>query len=494
MNIVIIGGGLAGWLTSLYAINAVPQAHVGVIDSSEIGILGAGEGSTPSFVSIMNYVGINVEDLVKETKATLKNGIRYIGWSQENPDYFHGFDPEFKTRNVSQRSYKSHVYEEPPIYSLYLENLFRKDHIDQFNFMARLSRFDKVPITHEKENVAPYGLHFDSSLIAAYLKSSAIQRGVKHFSAKVTGFNSDENGYIESVNLEDGIVLADIVFDCTGLHRAIISEFDVDWISFSDQLPMKKAIPFQLDAQPFPHTGAVAMSSGWMWQIPLQHRTGAGYVFDTDFISEEGARQELFDKYSIEADAPAFTIDPGIYKSIWNKNVIAIGLSGGFLEPLEASSIWLFTRNLERFFRDRNNLFTKDEGIRREYNKIAVKDMQETADFIRLHYMTDRSDTDFWKNVNQYSISDGLSEILEISKSRPPYEAELLGNSRMYWDSYYQIMFGNNLVDKKVYLEYYENTMLDGEAPFAYNALLNRQDLLAKKCMDLSEYLEEVNA
>jgi len=492
MNIVVIGGGLSGWLTSLYALYAFPQAHIGVIESSEIGILGAGEGSTPSLISMLEYLDIDVADMIVKTNATIKNGIRYIGWSEENPDYFHGFDPEWISFDISQRGFRSHPYQDPLTYSLYLENLYRDDHIDQFNFMSKLSRYDKVPIKEDMSKIAPYGLHFDATSIAEYLKEIAIQRGVKHFDAKVTGFDLNEDGYISCINLEDGIVLSDFVFDCSGLHRVIIKEFDASWHSFRDDIPMKMAIPFSIQSNIFPHTGAVAMNAGWMWQIPLQNRIGSGYVFDTDFISEEDARKELLEKYNIEVDSKPFNIDAGAYKNIWVKNVVAIGLSAGFLEPLEANSIWLFTRNLERFFRDKNNLFTTDQKIKDLYNDSAFKDMQETVDFIRLHYMTDKRNTGFWRGVSKYNVSEELKDILEISQSRPPYETDLLRNSRMYWDSYYQIMFGNNIVDRQNYKEYYEKTLLDGEITYAYNSVLGRQEVALKECITLQDYLERI--
>lgn len=492
MNIVVVGGGLSGWITSLYALYAFPQAHVGVVESSEIGILGAGEGSTPSLVSLFEYLDIDLSDMITKTNATIKNGIRYIGWSEENPDYFHGFDPEWTNFSLSQRGYRSNPYQEPLAYSLYLDNIYRDDHLDQFNFMAKLSRHDKVPFKEDLTKVAPYGLHFDAALIAQYLKDIAIERGVKHFDAKVVGFETNDSGDISAVTLEDGIVISDFVFDCTGLHRAIIDQFDNEWHSFEKDIPMKMALPFSLSKPPFPHTGAVAMNAGWMWQIPLQNRLGCGYVFDTNFISENDARQELLDKYGIEVDSTPFNINSGTYKNIWVKNVIAIGLSAGFLEPLEANSIWLFTRNLERFFRDKNNLFTRDQKIKDLYNQAAFKDMQETVDFIRLHYMTDKRNTEFWREVDQYNVSDELRNIIEISQSRPPYETELLRDTRMYWDSYYQIMIGNNIVDRELYKEYHEQTLVDGEISFAYNGLLGKQNVALKECITLEEYLGKV--
>ena len=498
-NVVVVGGGLSGWLTALYAKWAFPDFHVGVVYSEEIGILGAGEGSVPSLLSLFDYLDIDTKELISKTKASIKNGIRYMGWSDGNPDYFHAFDPEFKRFDLSHKSFKNYFYTQPPVYPLYLENFYYRQHIDQFNFMARLSRYDKVPITKDDKKLSNYGIHFDASLIAKYLKDKGFEREIRHYNNVVSGFSYDEQGNISSILFEGGEkVNADIVFDCTGLHRLIIgNHFESEWISFSDYLPMKRAIPFSIEGQqPFPHTGAIAMDYGWMWQIPLQHRVGAGYVFDSDFIDEDQAKKELDEKAGYEVDTGnAFSINPGTYKNIWVKNVVAVGLSAGFLEPLEANSIWIFTRALERFFRDKKNVINPSDFDRQIFNQAHLKDMEDVRDFLYLHYITDKSNTKFWSEfLNNKKTPDFIENILEIIKYRPPYEHELMGDGRMYWDSYYPIIFGNNIINKEAFKTYYENNeYVDTELPWHYNRLIAEQEKASKDCITLSEYLEGIS-
>ena len=498
-NIVVVGGGLSGWITALYAKWAFPDYHVGVVYPEDIGILGAGEGSVPSLVSLFSFLDISVDELVKETKSTLKNGIRYIGWSNENPDYFHAFDPEFKRFDLSHKSFKNYFYTQPQVYPLYLENLYHKQHIDQFNFMSRLSRYNKVPITQGGDQLSNYGIHFDASLIAEFLKKKGLEREIRHYDNKVTGFSYDESGNVTAVLIdEDEKVNADFVFDCTGLHRLIVGNHpDSNWISFEEYLPMKKALPFSInDQEPFPHTGAIAMDYGWMWQIPLQHRVGAGYVFDSDFIDEAQAKEEIEKKAGCEINpGPLFEINPGTYENIWVKNIVAVGLSGGFLEPLEANSIWIFTRALERFFSDKSNVKNPSDFNRKVFNKAYLKDMEEVRDFIYLHYLTDKDNTEFWKDfsVNK-KMPPFIENLMEIINNRPPYELELLDDGRMYWDSYYPIIFGNNIINKEAFRKYYEdNEYLDTELPWKYNKLIAEQEKASRDCLTLKEYLEGIN-
>jgi tryptophan halogenase len=498
-NIVVIGGGLSGWLAALYAKWVSPDNHVGVVYSEEIGILGAGEGSVPSLLSLFNYLDLDVDELISKTNASIKNGIRYIGWSEGNPDYFHAFDPEFKRLDLSHKSFKNYFYTQPSVYPLYLENLYYNQHVDQFNFMSRLSRYNKIPITKEGNKLSNYGIHFDASLITKYLKDKGFEREIRHYDKNVSDFSYDENGNIDSVIFDNGEkVNADFIFDCTGLHRLIIGKhLDSEWISFEEYLPMKKAIPFSINSQkPFPHTGAIAMDYGWMWQIPLQHRIGSGYVFDSNLIDEDQAKKELNEKAGYEVDTgKTFNINPGVYKDVWVKNVVAIGLSAGFLEPLEASSIWIFTRALERFFKDKNNIKGNSEFDRKIFNQAHLKDMEDVRDFIHLHYITDKTNTVFWKDfLNNYKTPEFVENILEIINHRPPYEQELLADGRMYWDSYYPIIFGNNIINKESFNNYYKNNdYVDTELPWHYNRLIADQEKASRECITLEEYLEGIN-
>lgn len=495
MKISIVGGGLSGWLTSLYAKKIFPEHDIVVIESSEVGILGAGEGSVPSLINLFKFLDIDVHKLFSDTQSTFKNGIRYINWSSTNPDYFHGFDPGFRKRDLSHFAYKTHYYTEPQNYPLYLENIYRNDNIDNFNFMSRLSRENKIPIIKsDNSQVSNWAIHFDAGLIAKFMKNIAVSRGVIHKDAKVSGFSNDESGNVKYIIFDDGTFNeTDFVFDCTGLHRLIIGKhFSTKWNSFSEYLPAKRAVPFFIyDQPPFPHTGALAMDYGWMWQIPLQHRIGAGYVFDSDFINEDQAVAEIEGKLGFKIEVPrTFKIVPGFYERQWVNNVVAIGLSASFVEPLEANSIWMFTRNLERLFSDRSNILNPNKDKADLFNAMAARDAEDVRDFIFLHYVTDKKSNNFWQDFTKNNrVPDHISELLKISKSRPPYEYEIMGHAKMYWDSYYQIMYGNGIISKEVAEKYYHDNYLDRELPSVYNLLIENQKDFVKQCYSMSEYI-----
>jgi tryptophan halogenase len=200
------------------------------------------------------------------------------------------------------------------------------------------------------------------------------------------------------------------------------------------------------------------MDYGWMWQIPLQHRYGAGYVFDSDFISEDDAKKEIDSLVGFEVESPrTFCFDAGNYKDIWINNCLAIGLSSGFLEPLEATSIWQAILNLEKFFSNPYNLFSRDKKLKELYNKRFVEETQAIVDFLYLHYITDKDNTEFWKNFTRNNkMPEKIKYLMEINNSRiinfKDFDQTILF---LYFD-YIKVMDGNNIlndsIDKQFYL------------------------------------------
>lgn len=506
-NIVVVGGGFAGWLTSLYAKKAFPHNNVTVIESQSIGILGAGEGSVPYLVGLLQFLDVPLADLISKCKSTVKNGIKFEGWSEKNYQYFHAFDPSNRNAPLSQSDYINNPYLQPKMFSLYLENMMRKANPDEFNFMAKLSYKSRVPFLLKPTNfedpimnlgeLSYWSIHFDAVLIAEYMKSLATSRGVALIDGKVSSFSSDPAGNITAINLEGGYsVDTDFIFDCSGLHRLIVGKhLNSEWDSYSSFLPVNKAIPFFIhDEEPVPYTSAIAMDFGWMWKIPLQHRTGAGYVFDSTMVSEDDAKSELDRRMGYEVDSPR-TIDfnAGAYKEIWINNVLAIGLSGGFIEPLEASSIWMFSRNLERFFSDKSNLLRPTDFSRQRFNEAAKREADQIRDFIYLHYVNDKAHTPFWKDfVENNPAPDFIAQVLETVQHRPPYESEI--NDRMYWDSYYQIIFGNNMYNQEAFYRFYIDNYNGGDLPHAYDQILARQRSAVLPALTVKEFTKLMNS
>lgn len=502
-DIVVVGGGFAGWLTALYANKSFPKSNVIVIESQSIGILGAGEGSVPYLVGLLQFLDIPLTDLIINCKSTIKNGIKFDGWSEKNKEYFHAFDPGNRNHSICHYAFQGKEFESPKSFPLYLESFMKKRSTDDFNYMAKLSAKNKVPFIKNNDNsnnsimnfveTSYWSIHFDAALIAKYMKDIALSRNIQLIDGIVSSFTHKENGDIENICLQDGSVIhSDFIFDCSGLHRLIIGKhFNSEWDSYGNYLPVKKAIPFFIKEEPAPYTSAIAMDYGWMWKIPLQHRTGAGYVFDSDFINEDRAKEELDKFIGYEVESPrTIPFNPGSYKEIWINNVIAIGLSGGFIEPLEASSIWMFARNLERFFSDKTNI-SNPQINRDRFNAQAKKEADQIRDFIYLHYLTDKTNNDFWKFfAKNNETPDSIKEVLEIIKFRPPYESEI--NDRMYWDSYYQIIFGNNIFNHEGFFNFYINNYNHGRVSKGYDELVQRQNNSVLTCVSMKDFINSL--
>lgn len=339
---VIIGGGTAGWVTALTIKRYIPYCDVTVIASSEIGILGAGEGVTPHFNELMNDLNIPMQDIFDNAKATVKKGIKFTNWNGKGDSYYH-------------------------------------------------------PFWDDKSAV-----HFDASKLAQFLQSIAISRGVKHIDDIVTKINSKSNGDIESFDLHSGQnVPSNFVFDCSGLHRLIIGKhFDSKWNDYSNNLPCNRALPFfiQHDDTNLPeYTESICMKHGWVWKIPVQGRYGCGYVFDKRYITDEQAIAEVKEVFGDVVVPRAFDFKAGAYDTPWINNCIAIGLSSGFTEPLEATSIWIQILSLRHYLLQEPYFIRGNRNVIDSYNEFVRSINTYMKDFIHAHYLTNRSDSEFWK-------------------------------------------------------------------------------------------------
>lgn len=358
---VILGGGTAGWLSALTINKLVPYSDVTVISSEDIGIIGAGEGTTPPFKDLMNKLDVPIEGLYKHAKATTKAGINYVNWHGDGTSYIHPF----------------------------------------WNDQT--------------------ALHFDASLLATHLRGIALSRGIKNIDGIVAKINSKSyNDDIESFDLESGEnIPADFVFDCSGLHRVIIGKhYKSEWLDYSDMLPCNRAIPFFLDndqdVSGNQYTDAIAMKHGWIWRIPVQGRFGCGYVFDQRFVSDEDAIAELKEMFGDVKIPRVFDFRAGCYKTPWMHNCIAVGLSSGFMEPLEATSIWIQAISL-LFYVENGHNFSRDRTVVDAFNEFLSSINKDSRDFIHAHYLTRRNDTDFWKTFREKNVTpDWVSELRKI--------------------------------------------------------------------------------
>jgi tryptophan halogenase len=415
-QIVIVGGGTAGWMAALMAQQNYPTSSITLIESDAIGILGAGEGTTPHFVSFLNEVGISLAAIADKCKATFKFGIDFQNWSNPNEGYFHAFSANHGLDN--------HNFMGGCVTDYVVKNNLP---IDDVQLYPPLNKDCRVPVRFEDvvfvgDNkmscvniMAEWGVHFDARLLAKTLREIAEARGVRRVEGVVAG-QTTAGDRVTSVCLDDGsTVPVDFLFDCTGFARKFIGAlYNTPWVSYSDFLPMDSAVPFFL-----PHdnnvpamTSAIAMDAGWMWRIPVQGRYGCGYVFDSRYTSKDEALREASDYLGVEVNSEkVFSFKAGCYERALVGNCVAVGLAQGFVEPLEATSLWCTYLTLRELFGV--GLFAeKSSTVVEDFNHRVLQRNRNIAHFLHLHYLGTRKSSKFWtefKDVNKTPV-----EILDV--------------------------------------------------------------------------------
>lgn len=448
-KIIVLGGGAAGWLTALFCKKIYFNCEVQLIESDKIGILGAGEGSTPHLVSFLKFLNIDISDLLTKTKGTIKYGINFENWNGDNKKYFHGFASfNFANKFQVKDIFSSDCYDK------YLINCIGENlNLDKFTYGGLLVDNKKNDLENQD-----FSVHFDAHKIAEYLKNLAITRGVLHKTGDTQSFKQDNSGNITSVILEDGSnEFCDFIFDCSGFKRIIIGKLlKSKWIDYQKYLPMKKAIPFFLNQEEeiAPCTHAIAMKYGWIWKIPLQHRFGAGYIYDSDYINEDQALKEAEEYLGCELHSPrVISFDAGRFENVWVKNCMAVGLSAGFTEPLEATSLYLAVQQLKLLSHFKECLFNAEEEKKKNFNTIMANSNDDILGFLYLHYLTRRKDSDFWINFKQNTtVPEKLKEIIDNLKNNNLFSFNFT-NDKAYAnfsiESYLAVAYGIGLLNSK---------------------------------------------
>jgi Tryptophan halogenase len=414
-NILIVGGGSAGWMTASIFLQSLGRqgSKITLIESSHIPTIGVGEGTTPLFKKFLNFLAIPEEQFMSACKATYKHGINFPDWtnSGEFETYFHPFAS--------------------PGYSQYEQEFFNNCNLRRqgetastdpgdFFFNAELAAQRKAPVGPPPcdSNKMDYAYHFDTALLADFLKQRCLHQGINYIVDDVTEVVAKDNGDISHVvTVDSGNIAADLFVDCTGFRKLLIGKtLDAEMISYKPRLfndsavVIRTAVLEQGDIPPF--TESRALKCGWAWRIPIGNKISWGYVYSADYTSDEDAEKELRDLIGEPAkDIPPLLIKLQVGRAIehWKNNCVAIGLSQGFIEPLEATALGLTQFSINRFVTHftRGNFQT---DYRDHFNQVINEAFDCTIDYIQMHYkLNTREDTPYWRDCR---ANDNITETM----------------------------------------------------------------------------------
>ena len=447
-RIVIVGGGTAGWIAAAAMSRLLaPNVQITLIESEAIGTVGVGEATIPQIRRLNGVLGLDEDEFVRETNGTFKLGIEFSNWGHIGERYLHTFgDAGINLASLHFHHYWLRARAEGSSASLWDYSLHHK--AAYANKFGRLDRVGNTSMTG-----LAYAFHFDAGLYAKYLRKHAEARGVSRIEGKVVDVSlAPETGFIESVALERGETIAgDLFIDCSGFRGLLIGQaLGVDYQDWSKWLPCNGAMAVGCaPSKPLlPYTKATAHEAGWQWRIPLQHRTGNGHVFCDEFTSDDRVVDTLLANLDGEplGDPKRLRFTTGRREKFWHKNCVALGLSSGFLEPLESTSIHLIQSNVSKLvelFPDKSF----DRSNEAEYNRQVIHEYELIRDFLILHYhRTDRDDSEFWRYCRNMDVPESLTEKMALFEGSGLLykEAEDLFRE----SSWVQVMVGQGLMPR----------------------------------------------
>ncbi|HEY0044151.1 MAG TPA: tryptophan halogenase family protein [Allosphingosinicella sp.] len=422
VRVVIVGGGTAGWMTAAALAKLLPErATVRLVESEAIGIVGVGEATLPHIRAFNERLGIDEREFMATTRATFKLGIEFENWGRIGDSYIHPFGAFGRG---SDDAIDFHHY-----WLRMRQAGADVAGLEQYSMACMAARLNRFALPDsDPESIGSnfgYAYQFDANLFAPYLRAFAERFGTVRTEGRVVGVSRHgESGDIASIAMESGEVIeGDLFVDCSGfvsllLGRTLEEPFQ-DW---SRWLPADRAVamPCRTETAVTPYTSAIAMDAGWRWRIPLQHRTGNGYVYSSGFIGDDEAASKLVAAVEGEklADPRFLRFKAGRRERSWVGNCVGVGLASGFLEPLESTSIYLIqaaiTGLIELFPEKRVAAADRDE-----FNRLIDMEYDRIRDFLILHYhATERDDSDFWNYVRTMEVPDTLAEKIELFRRR----------------------------------------------------------------------------
>lgn len=485
-DIVIVGGGSAGWMAAAALARNVRNGHtrIRVVESDAIGIVGVGEATIPPIRTFLGMLQVDENDFVRQTQATFKLGIEFVDWTRKGHRYLHPFGKIGRDIEITN------------FHQLYLraKQGGRPVEFEDFSLTATAARQGKFSIS-PGQGVPPmlwsYAYHFDATLVAAYLRQYAEARGVTRTEGKVVDVMKTDDGYIRAIRLESGEEIAgDFFIDCTGFRSLLLGDaLDVGYQDWTHYLPCNRAVavPSESVGAPVPYTRSTAQSAGWQWRIPLQHRTGNGYVYCSDAISDDEAAATLVSNLDGKAlDEPRLLrFTTGRRNVFWKKNCLALGLAAGFLEPLESTAIHLAQIGISwmlALLPDKN--FNQVEID--EYNRIIGSLYDQTRDFLILHYKaTERDDSDFWRNCAAMDVPESLRTRMELFRLNG--RCLITSDELFSLNSWLAVMLGQN-VTPTGYNEM-ANSMTDEELDGVLGQMRHNMRLVAEAMTTHEQYI-----
>ena len=449
-NFVIVGGGTAGWMSAALLASLYPKSAITLIESSSIGTIGVGESTTPAILDFLNLCQIDIFDFIKKTDSTIKIGIKFENWSKSH--YLHTFDVAARKDYWGiQYTLAAHQNRHP-----YEETI----------------KLNQVPYNNNLKLVGTHALHINAIKLVDYLKSY-LREKVSVKDALVVDVKLCDYG-VQSIKLDDGQeLIADLFIDCSGFKRVLHSHLNSRWHSVSKILPVNRAIPCPFDwNDPMNATHSTALKSGWVWQVPLTNRIGSGYVYSEEFCKdpEKEFKEFILKKYNrIIEPSRVIKFESGYVKNPWTKNVLCVGLSSGFLEPLESTSIHMIYHQITAFAQLYDGAI--NSNINNIYNNYMVDMFDDTVSFIHLHYMGGRTDTEFWKYMQTNKTTPKLENLLNLWKTNYPAADHIGQNSNVLvgyrlfaLPAWIQVLYGTNMLNKDVLKKYIEfNELFDNK-------------------------------
>lgn len=496
-HITIVGGGTAGWMTAsllntyLNPIGRPPRIKISVIESPSIKTIGVGEATVPGMRRAVQAFGLDEREFIRRCNVTFKLGVDFVNWNHdENGNPVSYINPFNVGRNIKGFS---------PLY--YFHRFGRRatddtraiDPIEATTPTRDAIVLKKGPRKVTQDNFfqqLPYAYHLDASLFAKYLSEVGMQRGVEYISDDVENVNLDERGFVESLDLKErGKHPIEFVIDCTGFRGLIINQaLGEPFVPYSKYLMNDRALAVQIPHKDpsdlLPCTRSTALGAGWVWRVPLQSRIGTGYVFSSAHRTDEEAQTEFLNHLGLtedEAQPRAIPIRVGRTRRAFVKNCLAVGLSSGFIEPLESTAIHMIemaSRYLFTYFPDMDF----DETLIASYNRAAEQLYDEVRDFICLHYvLNNRTDSDYWKAAREdMVVPDRLAENLKVWKYTLPSDYDFVTDRFFSKWNYQVILFGKGYYPKDHVFPIAETLEEDDWKKYVHEFRAHKANLLAQ--------------